>query len=479
MMRCLRIAGVLFLSAGVLPCAQAAEDGNAQLDSAVRRAKADTEAALEALVTLRDGIDKERLPLQAAHQALSDSVRERRERLQRLRDAGRLRDEQRLQLEREVSRLEEETRFVVTALSEYRRGMETRASVAELQAFRPVLDRMDAALAAAAEPGESLSVAVAGILEPSLDWNRRRIGGYGFDGTALDGAGTERSGRFLVVGPLAYFADGKGEGSLVTGTPGNLLPSLFRGHRKMDFRAFGALVADTPVAGDTVAGATVAVPVDVSGGAALMRERAAEGLDVEIRKGGFVMVPLLLIGVLSVLISLWKTLRLHSLRRASRESLAGVTRFVEDGKWDEARNAAQSLSPPLSVLIGEALHHRRAPKEHLEEILHEHLLSMLPGWESHLGTLAVFGGVAPLLGLLGTVTGMMHTFELVTLFGTGDARLLSGGISEALITTKYGLGIAIPVLVVHALLVRRVRVIVSTLEGGVARFVNVLSGDAK
>jgi biopolymer transport protein ExbB len=74
---------------------------------------------------------------------------------------------------------------------------------------------------------------------------------------------------------------------------------------------------------------------------------------------------------------------------------------------------------------------------------------------------------------------MMHTFELVTLFGTGDARLLSGGISEALITTKFGLGIAIPVLVVHALLVRRVRVIVSTLEGGVARFVNVLSGDAK
>ena len=474
MMRFLRIAGVLFLAAGVLPCAQAADDGKAQLEDAVRRAKADVETALESLVTLRDGIDKERLPLQAAHQAISDSVRERRERLQRLRDAGRLRDEQRLQLEREVSRLEEETRFVVTALSEYRRGMETRASVAELQAFRPVLDRMDAALAAAGEPGEALSAAVAGILEPSLEWNRRRIGGYGFDGTALDGAGAERSGRFLVVGPLAYFADGNGEGALVSGTPGSVLPALLQGHRESDDRAMGALVA-----GAAVAGASVAVPVDVSGGAALLRERAAEGWDVEIRKGGFVMVPLLLIGVLSVVISLWKTFRLHSLRQASRESLSVITGLVGNAEWEAAQEAARKLRPPLSVLIGEALHHRLAPKEHLEEILHERLLSMMPGWESHLGTLAVFGGVAPLLGLLGTVTGMMHTFELVTLFGTGDARLLSGGISEALITTKFGLGIAIPVLVVHALLVRRVRVIVSTLEGGVARFVNVLSGGAE
>lgn len=469
-MRGVRRFGLLLLMTVVVLSAQGATDNGAVLlEEAVLRTKADIAVALESLVTLRDGIDKERLPLQLEHQKLSDSVREKRERLQRLQDAGRLRDEQRLQLEREVSRLEDKAQFVMAALSEYRRGAEVRASVAELQALRPALDKMDVVLTAAADSNHALGEAVAEVLEIAIDWNARRAGGYGFDGNALDGSGTEQSGRFLIVGPLAYFVDARGDGSLVTGTPGSVMPSLFSGHNEKERRALGALVA----------GAPVIVPVDVSGGAALLRERAAESWSVQVRKGGFVMVPLLLIGFLSVLISLWKTLRLHSLRRATTESLSVVIAFVEAGKWDAAQAAAENLHSPLSLLVCAAIEHRHAAKEHLEEILHERILSMTPAWESHLGTLAVFGGVAPLLGLLGTVTGMIHTFELVTLFGTGEARLLSGGISEALITTKFGLGIAIPVLVVHAFLVRRVRVIVSTLEGAVAQFVNALSGGAE
>lgn len=470
MMRILWVimAGLLFAAGGVYSASETSDAGKARLEGAALRLKTDIAAALKTLVTLRDGIDKEREPLRVQHQELSDSVREKRERLQRLRDAGRLQDEQRLQLEREVSRLEDQSQFVLTALLEYRRGLETRVSVAELQALRPALERMDAALALT-NSGEVSGAAVAGVLESALEWDRRRVGGYGFAGSVLDGSGTECNGRFLALGPLSYFADEKGAAALVTGTSGSVMPSLFTGHSEKESRAVAALLK----------GATVVVPIDVSGGAALMREQAAESWGREIRKGGFVMIPLLLVGILSVIISLWKTVRLHHLRRASAESLSAVMGFVEKEEWAEAKAAAQNLRSPLSELVGEALEHRQAAREHLEEILHEHLLSMIPSWESHLGTLAVFGGVAPLLGLLGTVTGMIHTFELVTLFGTGDARLLSGGISEALITTKFGLGIAIPVLVVHAFMVRRVRVIVSTLEGVMAQFVNVLSGEAK
>jgi biopolymer transport protein ExbB len=79
-----------------------------------------------------------------------------------------------------------------------------------------------------------------------------------------------------------------------------------------------------------------------------------------------------------------------------------------------------------------------------------------------------------LLGLLGTVTGMMYTFERVALFGTGDAKLLSGGISEALVTTEVGLIIAVPILIVHAMLARRVRTIVAHLEQTVLGFMNRL-----
>ena len=71
--------------------------------------------------------------------------------------------------------------------------------------------------------------------------------------------------------------------------------------------------------------------------------------------------------------------------------------------------------------------------------------------------LSVSAAAAPLLGLLGTVTGMIHTFRLITMFGTGDARLLSGGISEALVTTEAGLMVAIPALLIHAWCLRRVR----------------------
>jgi len=439
--------------------------GEAAIEPLIRQAQADVAAALESLTVLRDRIDRERLPLQAAHRSLTEDVREKRLRLQRLQEAGRMEAEKRLRLERETTRLEEEAQFALTALSEYRRGVETRMQAAELQAFGPALARMDAALAGAGS--DDAGRVASAVLGEASDWNRRRSGGLVFEGTALDAGGTEREGRYLVIGPLVYFRDQAGAGALVTGTPGSILPSLYPGHRTAERQAIAGLVDGM---------GSAAVPVDVSGGAAMKRARAAEGWVVQIRKGGFVMVPLLLTGVLSLLIGVWKSLHLYRLRRAVAAPLDTVADAVRTRDWGAAQEAVKRLPAPLSVLVGEALEHRHAPREYLEEILHERLLSMTPVWERHLGTLAVFGGVAPLLGLLGTVTGMIHTFELVTLFGTGEARLLSGGISEALITTKFGLGIAIPVLVVHAFLVRRLRVIIGMLESGVARFVNLLSG---
>jgi len=453
-----------FLACVSLACAAATAQTN-DLASPIEQAQADVKAAQAELQSIRAQIDKERLPLREAHRGLTASVHGKRERLRTLEEAGRMETEARERLEREVARLEDEQRFVLTALSEYRRGVETRMQTAEVQAMSGPLAQMDAALRG---DENSLGDTVSVVLETALAWNRRRAGGYAFAGTALDASGSEVAGRYRVIGPLAYFA-GAGNGAMVTGTPDSLLPSLFTGHKPIEQRAIAALVNGS---------ASASVPVDVSGGAALQRERAAEGWVPHMRKGGFVMVPLLLTGVLSLLIGSWKSAALHRLRRSVDVPLDAVTACVRRKDWTGAEAAAGRLRPPLSILVTEALAHRHAAREHLEEILHERLLSMTPVWESHLGTLAVFGAVAPLLGLLGTVTGMIHTFELVTLFGTGEARLLSGGISEALITTEYGLYIAIPVLVAHALLARRLRVITGTLESTVARFANLLVDEA-
>jgi len=88
----------------------------------------------------------------------------------------------------------------------------------------------------------------------------------------------------------------------------------------------------------------------------------------------------------------------------------------------------------------------------------------MPRLERFTGVLRVFAHVAPLLGLLGTVSGIIATFGVISVYGGGDARLLSGGISEALITTQVGLAVAVPIIIAHAWLVRRVKSMVGHME---------------
>ena len=106
--------------------------------------------------------------------------------------------------------------------------------------------------------------------------------------------------------------------------------------------------------------------------------------------------------------------------------------------------------------------------------MHSRIAEEVPYLEKYLSVLSVSAAASPLLGLLGTVMGMIHTFNLITVFGTGKARLLSSGISEALITTEYGLIIAIPALLVHAYFASRVRKIIGTLDKGVGLFITGL-----
>ena len=79
---------------------------------------------------------------------------------------------------------------------------------------------------------------------------------------------------------------------------------------------------------------------------------------------------------------------------------------------------------------------------------------------------------APLLGLLGTVTGMINTFNMITVFGTGDPKMLAGGISEALITTKFGLIVAVPALLMHAFASRKAKGVLANMEETTVSFIN-------
>ena len=119
---------------------------------------------------------------------------------------------------------------------------------------------------------------------------------------------------------------------------------------------------------------------------------------------------------------------------------------------------------PLGRVLLASEKHKDSDLETLELKLGEAILKETPALTKALLFLKIIAVVAPLLGLLGTVTGMINTFQVITLFGTGDPKLMAGGISQALVTTVQGLSVAIPTVLLHTLVTGRSRKITHVLQ---------------
>ena len=440
--------------------AQNRDLSDGSVKEAVLAAKADIERDTQELNELRARIAEHRRPLAERLEALQATVKQRRadvERIRRLRTQG---EKEQAALEAEATAVEEECHFLNALFVEYTRAMETRVGAAEsarlVERLRPIQTTL-----ATEETTDGFAQAIGDLLALSEDWNAERFGGCLFEGVALDHNGIERPGRFAALGPVAWFA-ADGDGPTGVTQFGAAQPAIYN-------RLAGT---QTAAIRDLVAGGVARVPVDVTAGDAIKVADARPTFLEHVRKGGFVMIPLLIVAVAAVALAIWKAVELGGIRVQPGRDAHVAIEAARRGDAAAAREAASGIKPPLRSLVEEAIEHRDSPRDHLEEIMHEHVLTLLPRLERNLGTLAVLGGIAPLLGLLGTVTGMIHTFQLVTIFGSGDAKLLSGGISEALVTTETGLAIAIPVLLVHAFLARRARGIIGALERAAVGIVN-------
>jgi biopolymer transport protein ExbB len=169
-----------------------------------------------------------------------------------------------------------------------------------------------------------------------------------------------------------------------------------------------------------------------------------------LEQGGWVMIPL---GAVSLLMWIFV---FDCLVR-----FAGYTRDDIDGRGAIAALAAGKRSLPGAgirrALLNQLLGERSGDADLDRNILHQHLLALRPQIRRHLAMIAVLAAVAPLLGLLGTVLGMIETFDVIALFGTGNAKAMAGGISVALITTQTGLLVAIPGLFLSGVLSRKAR----------------------
>ncbi|MES1168149.1 MAG: MotA/TolQ/ExbB proton channel family protein, partial [Oleiharenicola lentus] len=177
------------------------------------------------------------------------------------------------------------------------------------------------------------------------------------------------------------------------------------------------------------------------------------------------------IGLLSLLLMIRKVIDLARMGVDSQPVAQAFIARVAQGGRAAAEPALASFRSTTREIFSTGLEHMDLSKIVLEEHLQALLLKQRLHFERRLPLLAVIATAAPLMGLLGTVVGMVKTFALITVFGTGNAGKLASGISEVLVATELGLAVAIPTLVVHAFLSQRIHKNLATLERYALEFV--------
>jgi len=182
-------------------------------------------------------------------------------------------------------------------------------------------------------------------------------------------------------------------------------------------------------------GTVQSVVVDPTRGALMALLVQSPDLKERIQQGGWIGYIILALGVIGLLLALQRLIYLT---------------FIGRGIHAQRTQQKVSLDNPLGRILSVYSKQAAQDVETLSLKLEEAILRETPKIERGLITLAVLAAITPMLGLLGTVSGMIETFQSITLFGTGDPKLMSGGISQALVTTELGLAVAIPILLIHS-----------------------------
>lgn len=189
------------------------------------------------------------------------------------------------------------------------------------------------------------------------------------------------------------------------------------------------------------------------------------------------MVLILLCSVVVVAICIERLYTLNPKKIAPPHLLATVWKQLKAGEMDAARLKTLKQSSPLGRILAAGLANAYHGRDVMKESIQEAAAHVIHELERYLNTLGTIAAIAPLLGLLGTVVGMIKVFAEIMAQGTGNASALAGGISEALITTAAGLTVAIPALVMHRYFIGRIDGIVVELEQETIKLVDALHSE--
>lgn len=436
-------------------------------DQSVSRFEAKLQDALAELAQIRESIAAEKIPLQRELNALEEEVIQKRS---ELRNAERDRDNKLLDLnslKTEVKARNTEKDFLTSMFDQYIQQYETRIHITEYDIQKEQIAQIKEG---SDKPDLSLSdrmETMASIIDMSLDRIDSVIGGKIFESEALSDSGKLVQGKVALVGPVAIFGSDSSEDA------GLAQLRLNSPKPKIIAISEDATSAIKPF----LASGSGSFPVDATMGNALKLAATKETWFEHIQKGGVVIIPMLILALISLVIGIIKWVQFARIKKATANDVKIILDHLDEGEDDEALKHAQSLSGPFGLMLSKGVENARNKKELIEEVVYEVMLDTKPKLDRALAFISLTAATSPLLGLLGTVTGMIKTFKMITVFGTGDPKTLSGGISEALVTTEYGLIIAVPTLILYALLSRGAKGILSQMELISVGFINGAPGD--
>ena len=196
-----------------------------------------------------------------------------------------------------------------------------------------------------------------------------------------------------------------------------------------------------------------------------------------IQKGGWLIWPILACSVISVAIICERFWALRIERIIPSQLVPQVWRLYKDHELDHARIRSLRMSSPLGAVLGAGLLNYKHGREIMKESIEEAGRQVVHDLERFLNTLGTIASISPLLGLLGTVVGMIKVFAVITVGGMADPTKLAGGISEALITTATGLSVAIPALIFYRFFQGKVEMLVLMMEEESLKLIEIMHGD--
>lgn len=193
-----------------------------------------------------------------------------------------------------------------------------------------------------------------------------------------------------------------------------------------------------------------------------------------VKAGGIMMGPIILASIVTAAIFLERLWTLQTKRVLPAELTEKVWRWVEQGQIQDKHIAALQQNSPLGKILAAGLTNRNRDRVVIREAIEDTGRHVVHELDRFIGTVGTIASLSPLMGLLGTVFGMIRTFNAITTSGIGNPASLAGGIAEALITTAAGLTVAIPALLAYKYLRGRVQTLVVQMEKEAIKLVEAL-----